>query len=47
MDKKEQGSNVREMANKEKAMLMDALQDRYPTRRLLLLLAMSKSSFLL
>lgn len=43
--KKGQGINLRELANKGKAQLVDALRKMYPLNELLAILALSKSSY--
>lgn len=43
--KKGQGINLRELANKEKAQLVDALRKMYPLNELLVILELSKSSY--
>lgn len=43
--KKGQGINLRELANKEKARLIDALRNMYPLNELLTMLELSKSSY--
>lgn len=43
--KKSQGINLKKISNCEKAMLIDALRDRYPLKDLLILFCMAKSSY--
>ena len=43
--KKGQGINLRELANKEKAQLVDALRKAFPINELLVILGLSKSSY--
>lgn len=43
--KKAQGINLKKISNREKAMVIDALRDRYPLKDLLLLFCMAKSSY--
>lgn len=43
--KKARGINLKEISNREKAMVIDALRDRYPLKDLLVLFCMAKSSY--
>ena len=43
--KKARGINLKEISNREKAMVIDALRDRYPLKDLLALFRMAKSSY--
>ena len=43
--KKEMGNNLKEFSNQEKAMVIIALRDKYPVKRILEVFAMAKSSY--
>ena len=43
--KKARGINLKEISNREKAIVIDALRDRYPLKDLLVLFSMAKSSY--
>lgn len=43
--KKARGINLKKISNREKAMVIDALRDRYPLKDLLAMFAMAKSSY--
>ena len=45
MLKKARGINLKEISNREKAIVIDALRDRYPLKDLLALFCMAKSSY--
>ena len=45
MLKKDPGINVTELKNREKAVVIDAVEDKYPLHQLLKCLCMAKSSY--